>query len=232
MREIALIIAFLYALTVTGQTARENKKSVFGASAGLTLPHGDFALKTLTGKAGFASAGANAEVQLMRYTGRFFGLASTIGYANIFISEKTFAAEYDRLLNGYGSTRVKAGNYQSLTGMIGLILKFPEVKGTDILFLFQAGAAMTVHPSITAANSVLGDINKIEKDVTFSAVGNAEIRINHWLNDRYGLSLSYGRTSSTPSFDDETSNSGFFSLPVNYQNLNVGFVMNLAKSNR
>jgi hypothetical protein len=70
----------------------------------------------------------------------------------------------------------------------------------------------------------------VEKDADISVIGNAGIRINHWLNERYGLSLGYSLNTTRPSFDDETSIDGHFFLPVRYQNINIGFIMNLDKS--
>ncbi|MGB8489455.1 MAG: hypothetical protein WCE64_00205 [Bacteroidales bacterium] len=232
MKKCLSILVLLYAIAVTGHSQQEVKRTIFGASAGISLPYNEFAVKKLIPHAGFASAGPNMEASLLRYTGRFFGLSSAIGYSNIFISEKDFLAEYNNLLNGYGENRISAGNYQVLQGMLGLIFKVPEFRNTDILLMGHLGCALTVHPNINVTNSKLGVISSIRKDRSFSPLSNAGIRINHWLTGRYGLSLGYSVNLTRPSFTDETSINGYFFLPVRYHNLNVGFVMNLSKTKR
>jgi hypothetical protein len=230
MKKRLSILLLLSAISVSLNSQQQVKRTIFSAGAGVSLPYNEFAVKNFANNhAGFASAGVNAEASLLRYTGRYFGLSSVIGYSNIFISEKDFLAEYDRLLNGYGGNSVSAGNYQVLIGMLGLILKVPEFSNTDILLMFHLGGALTVHPDIKVTNSKLGVISSMRKDRSFSPMSNAGMRINHWLTPRYGLSLGYSVNLTKPSFRDETSVNGHFFLPVRYQNINVGFVMNLSK---
>ena len=230
MKKIISILTLLSVLTINCHSQQQVKKTIFGAGAGLSLPYAEFASKSLKVNAGFASAGLNAEASLMRYTGRVFGLSATLGYSNIFISEKDFETEYNRVLNGNGTNRVTAGNYQIINGMAGLIFKVPEFSNTDILLMFNMGAALTVHPDLTVTNSYIGVINTVKKNADFSIISNASIRVNHWLTERYGFSAGYSLNATRPSIEDDTSIDGYFLLPVRYQNLYVGFIMNLGKN--
>lgn len=202
------------------------KKSVFGVNSGVSLPFDDFADKTMIYRAGFASAGPNIEAEYLYY-GKFFGFSSSIGYSSIFFNEKAYQAEYVRALGGYGTNEVTAGNYQILKFMVGYTLKIPEFRHTEVMLLFHLGYALTVHPDLLVTNSELGEINRVAKDAGGAPVSNAGLKINYWLNERYGLSLNAGLNLTLPGFYDETGPGGSFFLPVHYSNINVGFVMNL-----
>ena len=205
----------------------ENKKSVLGINSGISIPFDEFDNKTMAGYAGFAGAGANVEMDFLRYVGRFFGLSSTIGYASISFNENAYKAEYDRILDYFGETVVDAGNYQVLKGMVGMIIKIPETKHTEVLLIYQLGYTMSVHPDILVSNSELGVINSVEKNRAWSSISNAGIKINYWLSEKYGISLNYNLNFTKPNFHDNTGLGGPFALPIRYQNINVGFVMNL-----
>ena len=112
---LAILVLILTVNPLFSQKA--GKKSVFGANAGLSIPHAEFAQTTFNYDAGFAGVGPNIEAEFLRY-GRFFGFSSSIGYASIFFKEKAYQAEYDRVLNGYGSNEVTAGNYQVLKFLV------------------------------------------------------------------------------------------------------------------
>jgi len=202
------------------------KKSVFGANAGLSIPHSEFAQTIFNYDAGFAGVGPNIEVEFLRY-GRFFGFSSSIGYASIFFKEKDYQAEYDRVLNGYGSNEVTAGNYQVLKCLIGFTLKIPETKRTEVMLLVHLGYALSVHPNLVVTNSELGEINSIRRSPDGSPVSNAGLKINYWLNERYGINLNYGINLTRPAFYDETGIGETFTLPIRYSNANIGFVMKL-----
>jgi len=122
---------------------------------------------------------------------------------------------------------VKAGNYHLLKGLLGLILKIPETKNIEVLLVFQAGCAMSIHPDLLVSNSELSVINSVKKDTKWSAMSNTGIKINYWLTEKYGISLNYSRNYTTPGFSDVTSIERVFFLPVRYQNINVGLVINL-----
>ncbi len=230
MKNILFILALFTVLTIQGASQQPAKRTILASSAGLSLPYAEFASESLTVNSGFASAGINTEASLMRYMGSFFGLTSAIGYSNIFLSEKDYENEYDRVL--YGTHQVSAGNYQILSAMGGFIFKVPEFSNTDILLMVNLGVALSFHPGLSVANSYLGLINSVKKDTDFAGISNAGIRINHWLTEQYGLSLSYSLNATRPSFDDKTSIEGHFNLPIRYQNINVGFIMKLGTSQK
>jgi hypothetical protein len=206
-KPVITILIFLLSITMVN-AQKENKKSIVGINSGISIPYADFANKKMEYYAGFAGTGANIEIDFFRYTGRFFGLSSNIGYSNIFLNEKAYKSEYDRILENYGETTVTAGNYQILKGLIGLILKIPETRHAEVLLVFQLGYSMSVHPDLLVTNSELGEINS-------------------YLSEKYGISLNYGLNSTRPGFYDETSNEKVFFLPVRYQNINIGLVINL-----
>jgi hypothetical protein len=220
------ILIFLLTITLVN-AQKENKKSVAGFNAGLSVPFAEFADKKMEYHSGFAGAGPNIEVDFFRYTGKYFGLSSNIGYATMFFNEKAYRSEYDRILANYGENVVKAGNYHVLKGLLGFILKIPQIRHIEALVVFQAGCAMSIHPNLLVTNSELGVINLVRKDTKWSAMSNTGIKANYWLTEKYGISLNYGLNFTTPGFGDDTSIEKVFSLPVRYQNINVGLVINL-----
>jgi len=227
MRKTALTILTFLMVTTLAYPQNKNKKSVAGINAGLSVPFAEFADKKMEYYSGFAGVGPNIEVDIFRYTGKYFGLSSNIGYANIFFNEKAYKSEYDRILNNYEETTVNAGNYHILKGMVGIILKIPETRHTEVLLVFQLGCAMSIHPDLLVSNSALGEINSVKKDTEWSAMSNTGIKINYYLTEKYGISLNYGLNFTKPGFSDVTSIERVFSLPVRYQNINVGLVINL-----
>lgn len=205
---------------------KPGKKSVFGVNSGVTVPFDDFADKTMNYRAGFASAGPNIETECLYY-GKIFGFSSSIGYASVFFNEKAYQTEYTRVLEGYGTNVVTAENYQMLKFLVGFTLKVPEFSHTEVMLLFHLGYALTVHPDLLVTNSELGEINRVSKDAAGAPVSNAGLKINYWLNERYGLSLNAGLNLTRPGFYDNTGPGGSFFMPIHYSNINVGFVMNL-----
>ncbi len=203
------------------------RKTVFGINAGCSLPYAEFAARTMTSYAGFAAPGMNMEVDLMRYTGRFFGFTSGLGYASFFFREKAYQAEYDRILAGWGENTVSAGNYQMLTGVLGLILKIPETRHIGVLIVCRLGIAMSVHPDLVVTNSKVGEINTVSKNSDWSSAANLGLKVHYWLTEKYGITLNYSLNSARPGFRDDTGIGKSFFLPVRYMNINAGIVMNL-----
>jgi len=210
---------------------KAGNKSVFGANAGLSIPYAEFSQTTFKYDAGFAGLGPTIEAEFLRY-GRFFGFSSSIGYASIFFKEQDYQAEYDRVLNGYGTNDVTAGNYKVLKFLIGFTLKIPEIKNTEIMLLFHLGYALSVHPKLLVTNSALGVISSVQRDAEGAPVSNAGLKINYWLNERYGLTLTGGLTNTRPAFYDETGIGESFFLPIRFSNANIGFVMKLNAENK
>ena len=202
------------------------RKSVFGASTGVSIPLDEFALKYFTWDAGFASPGPNIEAEYLYY-GKIFGFSSSIGYASLFFNEKKYQAEYDRTMNGYGINEVSAGNYHVIKGLVGFTVKTPEFSNTEVMLLFHLGYARAVHPNLLVTNSELGVINSVARNTGRGAVASMGLKINYWLNERYGVSLNGSLNGMSSGFIDETGPDGNFQMPMNHANINIGFVMNL-----
>lgn len=219
-------MALLILVTATGHAQEKIRKSVFGANAGVSIPYNEFARHAFSYEAGFASPGPIIEAEYLYY-GKFFGFSSGIGYSSLFFNEKAYRAEYDRTLGGYGINEVSAGNYQVLRFLAGFTLKLPQMEHTEIMFLFHLGYALSVHPNLRVTNSELGVINTVDRTPGGSPMANAGLKINYWLNDRYGVSLNGSVTTTEPSFSDKTGPDGSFSMLMNYASVSVGFIMNL-----
>lgn len=219
-------MALLILVTATGHAQEKIRKSVFGANAGVSIPYNEFARHAFSYEAGFASPGPIIEAEYLYY-GKFFGFSSGIGYSSLFFNEKAYRAEYDRTLDGYGTNTVSAGNYQVLEFLAGFTLKLPEIKRTEVMLLFHLGIALCVHPDLIVTNSEYGVINSIGRNAGVCPAANAGIKVNHWLNDRYGVSFNCNLSSATPLLGDDTGPGGSFQMPIKFANINVGFVMNL-----
>jgi hypothetical protein len=227
MKRTFAIMALLVLVTATGHAQQKVRKSVFGVHTGVSVPLGEFALKTFTWDAGFAAPGPNLEAEYLYY-GKVFGFSSSLGYANFFFNEKAYLSEYDRTLNGYGVNEVTAGNYQVIKALIGFTLKIPEFSNTEVMLLFHLGYTRAVHPNLLVTNSELGVINSVERNTgSGGPVASAGLKINYWLNERYGVSLNGSVNGMSSGFIDETAPDGNFTQPMSYVNVNVGFVMNL-----
>jgi len=227
MKKLTLILMILFLAVVTALPQQKARRSVFGVNTGLSIASGEFAKRTFTYDAGFATMGPNLEAEYLYY-GKVFGFSSSLGYANFFFNEKAYQSEYDRTLNGYGVNEVTAGNYQVIKALIGFTLKIPEFSNTEVMLLFHLGYARAVHPNLLVTNSELGVINSVARNTgSGGAVANAGLKINYWLNERYGVSLNAGVNGMSSAFIDETAPDGYFSQPMSYANVNVGFVMNL-----
>lgn len=229
MKQVYLVLLALILAANPLFPQKPGKKSVFGANAGLTVPYNEFAQNELNYDCGFASPGANIEAEYLYY-GKYFGFSSSIGYASIFFNEKDYQAEYDRVLDGYGINEVTAGNFQVMKLLVGFTFKVPEINHTEVMLLFHLGYALSVHPDILVTNTEMGVINSISRDAGGSPVCNTGLKINYWLNENYGLTLNGGMNLTWPSFYDQTSFGGTFTMPIHYANINFGIVMNLNNS--
>jgi hypothetical protein len=228
MKNTLAIMALLATVTLTGHAQQKVRKSVFGVTSGISIPFSDFANDSFTRDAGFAAPGPGIEAEYLYY-GKVFGFSSSVGYANFFFNEKGYLAEYDRTLNGYGVNEMAAGNYQVMKFLMGFTLKTPEFRHTEILLLFNVGFSRCVHPDLRVTNSELGVINSMEKDAGGSPAVSAGIKINYWLNNRYGFSLKGSLDNTRPAFFDVTAPDGIFFMPIDYASIKIGFVMNLKR---
>jgi hypothetical protein len=227
MKKAAITVLTILIAINLASAQKENKKWVAGVNAGMSVPFADFAIKKMVFNAGFASPGVNADIDFFRYTGRFFALSSTIGYTSIFFNEKAYQSEYSYIPNLEGETTVDAGNYQIMKGLLGFVIKIPETRHTEVLINLQAGYAMSVHPDLLVTNTEWGEINSVKKNIAWSPMSSAGIKVNYYLSEKYGVSLNYDLNFTKPGFSDKTSIEKSFTLPVRYQNINIGFVMNL-----
>lgn len=216
----------LMVAVVTALPQKTGRKSVLGINTGVSIPTDEFAVKTFTYDAGFSSPGPNLEVEYLYY-GKIIGFSTSIGYASLFFNEKAYQAEYDRTMDGYGTNEVSAGNYQIRKILIGFILKTPEFNHTEVMLLFHLGYAGAVHPNLLVTNSELGVINSVDRNGGGGPFASMGLKINYWLNERYGVSLNSSANAVSFGFIDETSPDGHFFMPMNHANVNVGFVMNL-----
>jgi len=213
-------------LAPAGHSQQKTRKSAFGANGGVALPTHEFAYSSFGYDAGFASPGPDIEAEYLYY-GNYFGFSSEIGYTSFFFNEKAYKSEYDRILEGFGTNYVTAGNYQALSFMVGFMLKIPEIKHTEVMLLFHLGYAVSIHPNLRVTNSELGVINSVDRNSGGNPLANAGIKINYWLNERYGVSLNCNLNTTRPGFTDKTGPGGSFFLPINYTDINIGFVMDL-----
>jgi len=227
MKKILIILLPLLIILNPVNSQEDVGKNILSVNTGCSIPFDDFAAQTMVSYAGFAGAGMNMEIGLLRYSGRFIGFSSSLGYASLFFKEKAYQAEYDRILGGYGQNNVSAGNYQVISGLLGFIIKIPEIRHTEALLTWQMGVAISVHPELVVSNSELGVINSVTKNYDRKIAGNLGLKVNYWLTERYGISLNYSLNFTRPDFNDETSIEKFFILPVRYMNINAGFVMKL-----
>ncbi len=226
MKKLILVILMVFLAAVTVLPQKTARKSVFGVNTGISIPLDEFAVKSFTYDAGFSSPGPNLEVEYLYY-GKIFGFSSSLGYTSLFFNEKAYQAEYDRTMDGYGTNEVSAGNYQIRKVLVGFTLKTPEFHHTEVMLLFHLGYASAVHPNLLVTNSELGVINSVDKNVGGGPVASMGLKINYWLNGRYGVSLNGSLSGMSSGFIDETGPGGNISMPMNHANVNVGFVMNL-----
>ncbi len=226
MKRLTIVLLVLMLTAVTALPQKSARKSVFGVNAGVSVPFNEFADKTFDYDAGFATVGPNIEADYLYY-GNYFGFSSSIGYASIFFNEKAYKSEYDRTLNGYGNNEVSAGNYQIIKALVGFTFKIPEFSHTEVMLLFHLGYAVAVHPNLLVTNSELGVINSVARDAGGGPVASAGLKVNYWLNERYGVSLNGSVNGMSSGFIDETGPDGNFQMPLNHASINIGFVMNL-----
>ncbi len=224
-------MALLFMVSASGAAQQKVRKSVFGANVGLSVPINEFASHSFTYDAGFASPGPVIEAEYLYY-GNYFGFSTSIDYSSLYFNESAYRSEYDRTLGGYGINEVSAGNYQVLKYLVGFTLKIPELNHTEVMLLFHLGFSVCVHPDLRVTNSEYGIVNTVARTRGGSPVANAGLKINYWLNERYGVSLNSSIATTKPSFSDETGPDGSFSQLMEYTSISAGFVMNFKSPTR
>jgi hypothetical protein len=203
----------------------ENKKNVFSGHLGVSIPTNEFAETTFEHDAGYANVGANIELNYYRYTGKYFALNASIGYAAFGFNESAYTNEYYRALNRTDGIKTEAGAYQFLNTSFGIVFKIPIGSDFEVLFIPMIGFALCHHPDLVVADDEAGVINSVSKDNSGAGSAGIKAQLNYYLSDRYGINLSYSRFSTTPAFNDETSYEQHFNLPVSFQNINIGLTI-------
>jgi hypothetical protein len=203
----------------------ENKKNVFSGFLGVSIPTNEFAETTFDYDAGYATAGANIELNYYRYTGNYFALNVSIGYAAFGFNETAYTNDYYSALNRTDGIKTEAGTYQFLNTSFGLVFKTPIGNDFEVLFIPMLGFALCHHPDLVVTDSETGVINSVSKDNSGAGSAGIKAQLNYYFSEKYGINLSYSRFSTTPSFSDETSYEQHFTLPVSFQNINIGFTV-------
>ena len=199
-------------------------RNALSISAGPSIPYAEFASRSFTQGAGFAKAGANLDLDFIRYGRRgIFGMYAELGFTNTFFDEKSYIAEYERILNNEGTTTVTTGSYQFLNAHGGFLVRFAEFLNTRIILQAGIGYTLARHPYLSATNSFWGDINTVNSDLDLQISSSASIKVERSLNEGTGIHLSYSLFACKPDFRDRE---GFrkytFYLPVRYQSINIG----------
>jgi len=207
------------------QAQNENKKNVFSGFSGVSLPMNKFAETTFERDAGYANTGASIELNYYRYTGKYFALNISAVYSAFGFSEGAYTKDYYHALNRTDGIKTEAGAYQFLNTSFGLAFKIPIGSDFEVLFVPMVGFALCHHPDLVVTDDETWVINSISKDNTRAGSAGIKVQLNYYLSEKYGISFSYGRFSTTPVFSDETSYEQHFNLPVSFQNINIGLTI-------
>lgn len=226
VRNILTCVLLLSAATST-YAQNEYKKNVITGHLGVSLPTNEFAAKTFDYTAGFATAGGNAELNYYRYTGKVFALNVSMGYSVFGFDESAYTNEYYLALNRTDGITTEAGAYQFLNTSFGLVLKIPVGSDFEVLFVPMIGVALCHHPDLVVTDDDSMAINSISKDNSAAASSGIKAQLNYYFSEKYGINLSYSRFSTRPTFSDETSFEQHFTLPVSFQNINIGLTVML-----
>jgi hypothetical protein len=203
----------------------ENKKNVFSGHLGVSVPTKEFAETTFEYDAGYANVGANIELNYYRYTGKYFALNTSIGYAAFGFNESAYTNGYYRALDKTDGIKTEAGTYQVLNTAFGLVFKTPIGSDFEVLVIPMMRFAFCHHPDLIVTDDEAGVINSISKDNAGTVSVGIKTQLNYFFSERYGINLSYSRFSANPAFSDETSYEQHFNLPVSFQNLNIGLTI-------
>ena len=203
----------------------ENKKNVFSGFLGVSIPTNEFAETTFEYDAGYANVGANIELNYYRYTGKYFALNVSIGYAAFGFNENAYTKGYYRALNKTDGIKTEAGAYQLLNTSFGLVFKIPIGSDFEVLFVPMLGFALCHHPDLVVTDDETGVINSVSNDNSGAGSAGIKAQLNYFFSEKYGINLSYSRFSTAPTFSDETSFEQHFNLPVSFQNINIGLTV-------
>jgi hypothetical protein len=222
-----LPFVLLLAAGATLYAQDENKKNVFSGHLGISIPTKEFAGTTFGYDAGFATAGGNIELNYYRYTGKYFALNASIGYAFFGFNEGAYTDEYYHALSRTDGIVTEAGAYQFLNASFGLAFKIPVGRRFEVLFVPMIGLALCHHPDLVVTDDEMGVINSISKDNALAGSAGLRGQLNYFFSEKYGINLSYSGFSIKPTFGDETSFEQHFDLPVSFQNISIGLTIML-----
>lgn len=205
----------------------ENKKNVFSGHTGVSIPTKEFAATNFGYDAGYARVGANIELNYYRYTGKYFALNVSIGYAALGFNESAYTNDYYSALNRTDGIKTEAGAYQFLNTSFGIVFKIPIGSDFEVLLIPMLGFAICHHPDLVVTDDEAGVINSVSRDNSGAASAGIKAQLNYYFSEKYGINLSYSGFSTTPTFSDETSYEQHFTLPVSFQNINIGLTIML-----
>ncbi|MFC2089842.1 hypothetical protein ACFLT1_03625 [Bacteroidota bacterium] len=226
MKKIPLLVLLLCCFSGIIQAQETSWNKIFMLNTGVSVPYNDFATKTLTYHAGFASGGANLEGNFLWYW-KWIGFEATLGYSNIFFAKNAYLSEYEEFLQYEGNTTVKAGSYQVIKSTAGFLLRVVEFNATEIQLNFQAGIALNVHPEIEVTNSLWGTLNSVPKDSDWQSISSVGFTTYHYFSDKHALVLNLNTNHTLPRFDDEAIWGRGFNLRIRYVNINLGLLIKL-----
>lgn len=227
MRLVIKLLPCVLLLTLANglHAQNENKKNVFSGHLGVSIPTNEFAETSFEHDAGYANVGANLELDYYRYTGKYFALNASIGYAAFGFNESAYTNGYYRALNKTDGIKTEAGAYQVLNAAFGLVIKTPVGSDFEVLIIPMLRYAICHHPDLVVNDDDEGVINSISNDNAGALSAGIKLQLNYFFSERYGINLSYSRFSANPAFSDETSFEQHFNLPVSFQNINIGLII-------
>lgn len=221
------IVFFIFYLILSQpsfcQDTTERKLHLFVVNLGPSFPVQEFGTHTFNRDAGFASVGANIEANYYIFPARYFGFNFCLGYANWGFNEEAYRNEYLRVMDKTEGITLNTGRYQSYKMLVGMALRTPVIKKFELLIRCQVGAAHSIHPAISVVDSENGSLNSIDKSSDNSVQGSIGAMLSYYINNKYGINLSYSGNSTTPTFHDSNNKYPAFYLPINYRNVNIGF---------
>lgn len=217
------LLVLLTLLPSATEAQGDEHKNALMISTGASIPFNGFAVKEFRGGAGFASTGANLQVDYMRFFWKGFGVSAHLGYAMLPFNESAYEAEYDRVFGDQGFATASVGNYQVAEGIAGFFFRIPFFFQSGLYLQWQMGYGLTVHPDLEVVHSYWGPLNTVERDSDFALMNNLGIRLEHSIREQYHLHFYYGLFYTLPGFSDSTVPlASYFYQPVRYQSLNLG----------
>ena len=222
-----ILLILLFSLTINSVFSQKERKRVLIINSGVSVPFAEFAVKKMVIDAGFAGTGFNVGIDYLSSKIGWLGFTASAGYSILNFDSKAYRSEYERILDQNGEVTVTAGNYNIFKTVAGLYLKTPEFYHLELLFIAQLGPSFSIHPDITVDHSQYGLINSTKQDHDWALISNLGMKVNYNISDRYGVNLSYCLNYLLPGFEDDSGLVYHFYMPVRFQNINLGFFINL-----